>query len=370
MAKSTLLGYRRAVLFSPMLEPMSSAQPIGFAIIGTGMIAGYHAQAITETPGARLIGFWGRSEAKARALAEKHGAAVATTDLSALLARPDVHVVCITTPSGAHLEPALAAIQAGKHVVVEKPLEITVARVDALLQAAAAAGVVVAPIFQARFGAGAQRVKAAIAAGRLGRLVLASAYVKWHRTAAYYQSQPWKGSLALDGGGAVMNQAIHGLDLLQWFAGLPAEIFAWKTRRVHTDIEAEDTASATLRYADGALGTIEASTALYPGWSRRIELCGENGSIALEEDRIVRWEFREPRPDDAAVLTAAIDIQGSGAGAPNAISHEGHKRQIGNLVDHLRTGAPLTIDGPEARKAVALVCALYASAERGTPVRV
>ena len=348
---------------------MATTSPIGFGIIGTGMISAYHALAINEIPGAKLVGWCGRTASKVEALADKHGAAFRTTSVEALVARSDILVVCITTPSGAHLEPALAAIAAGKHVVVEKPLEVTVARTDALLQAAAKAGVVVAPIFQARFGAGAQRVKAAIAAGRLGRLVLASAYVKWHRTDAYYQSQPWKGSLALDGGGAVMNQAIHGLDLLQWFAGLPAEVFAWKTRRVHTGIEAEDTACAALRYADGALGVIEASTALYPGWSRRLELCGENGSIALEDDRIVRWEFRTAEPGDAAMTATAGDALGSGAGAPNAISHEGHKRQIANLVEHFRTGAPLAIDGPEARKAVTLVCALYDAANRGTPVR-
>ncbi|MEY3774751.1 MAG: 1,5-anhydro-D-fructose reductase [Verrucomicrobiota bacterium] len=346
----------------------ASGPPFGFAILGTGMIAGFHARAIRDISGARLVGFWGRREEKVRALAQEHGAPVATTDLEALVRRPDVQVVCITTPSGAHLEPALAAIRAGKHVVVEKPLEITVGRTDALLQAAAQAGVVVAPIFQSRFGAGAQRVKAAITSGRLGRRVLASAYVKWHRSADYYSAQPWKGSLTLDGGGAVMNQAIHGLDLLQWFAGMPTEIFARKTRRVHTGIEAEDTAVAALRYADGTLGTIEASTALWPGWSRRIELCGEHGSLVLEDDRITRWEFREKQTGDDAVLTGSTNALGSGASAPNAISHEGHLRQIQNLVDHLRTGSPLAIDGAEARKAVALVCALYESAGHGRPV--
>lgn len=354
--------------FASSFRPMTTASPLGFGLIGTGMIADYHARAIAETTGARLIGVAGRTPEKVRALAEKHGAPFATTDIAALVARPDIQVVCITTPSGAHLEPALAAIRAGKHVVVEKPLEITVARVDQLLAAAATAGVKVAPIFQSRFGTGAQRVKTALVAGRLGRLVLASAYVKWHRTAAYYQG--WKGTLALDGGGAVMNQAIHGLDLLQWFAGLPAEVFGWTTRRVHTGIEAEDTACAALRFPDGALGTIEASTALYPGWSRRIELCGEHGSIALEDDRITRWEFRTPHPNDAAILAAAADNSlGSGASAPNAISHQGHLRQIQNLADHLRTGVPLLVDGPEARKAVALVGALYASAASGAPVK-
>ena len=208
-------------------------------------------------------------------------------------------MVCITTPSGSHLEPALAAIRAGKHLVIEKPIEITTARTDEILQAADAAGVRIVPIFQSRFGEGARTVKAAIDAGRLGRLVLASNYVKWHRTAHYYT--PPRGLYANDGGGAVINQAIHGLDLLQWFVGLPAEVFAWKTRRVYTHIEVEDTAVASLKYANGALGAFEASTALWPGWSRRHEICGEHGSIALEDDRITHWEFRDGTAGDDAI---------------------------------------------------------------------
>ncbi len=331
------------------------------------MIADYHARAIHDAAGAQLVGVAGRNAATARALAEKHGAAFHTTDVSALIARDDIQVLCITTPSGAHLEPALAAIAAGKHVVIEKPLEITVERVDALLAAAQKAGVVVAPIFQARFGAGAQRIKAALEAGRFGRLVLASAYVKWHRKPEYYQG--WKGTLALDGGGAMMNQAIHGIDLLQWFAGLPVEVSGQKTRRVHTGIEAEDTAVAALRFTHGALGTLEATTAAFPGWSRRIELCGEHGSVCLEDDTITRWEFREARPEDATIRRAAADTaMGSGASAPNAISHQGHLRQIQDLVNHLRDGTPLGINGPEARHAVALIRALYESAEHRAPV--
>lgn len=340
---------------------------LGFGIIGSGMIADYHARAITDAAGARLAGVAGRNAAAVQALAERHGAPFHTTDVAALLARPDIAVVCIATPSGAHLEPALAAIAAGKHVVIEKPLEITVERIDALLAAARQAGVVVAPIFQARFGAGAQRIKAAVDAGRLGRLVLASACVKWFRQPAYYQG--WKGTLALDGGGAAMNQGIHGIDLLQWFAGMPVEVCGRTTRRVHTGIEAEDTAVAALRYANGALGTIEATTAAYPGWSRRIELCGEHGSICLEDDTIVRWDFREARPEDEGIRRSAADTaMGSGASAPNAISHQGHLRQIQDLVNHLRTGAPLGIRGPDARHAVAIIRALYASAATGQPV--
>jgi predicted dehydrogenase len=341
-----------------------AASPLGFGIIGAGMISGFHDQAISALTGARLVGVASRS-AKGQELANKHGV-FATTDTAALLARPDLHVVCITTPSGAHLEPALAAIAAGKHVVIEKPLEITPARADQILTAAARAGVHVVPIFQGRFGDGARTVKAALDAGRLGRLVLASAYVKWQRAAQYYTG--YRGSLVLDGGGAVINQAIHGLDLLQWFAGLPAEVFAWKTRRVHTGIEAEDTATAALKFPGGALGAFEATTAAWPGWSRRIELCGETGSICLEDDRLTRWEFREARPEDAAILAGAGNSLGSGASDPKAINTEGHRRQLQDLVDALAAGRAPALDGHEGRKAVALVHAIYRSAETGAPV--
>lgn len=347
-------------------SPLTS---IGFGIIGGGMIADFHAQAIARTEGAHLVGVASRSVESAARFAAQHGLSFATADVAALLARPDIQVVCVTTPSGAHLEPALAAIEAGKHVMVEKPLEITTARADRLIEAAEKRGVLLAPVFQARFGSGAQRVKAVIESGRLGRLVLASAYVKWHRDSSYYKG--WKGTRALDGGGAVINQAIHGLDLLQWFAGLPEEVSACTTRRVHTHIEGEDTAVAVLRFPGGALGAIEATTAAWPGWSRRLELCGEHGSIALEDDHITRWDFRTAQPVDAVISGAANDhALGSGARAANAISIEGHLRQIGNLVAAVREGRPLAVDGREARKAVALVNALYASAASGGPVRV
>ncbi len=346
----------------------SSPTPLGFGLIGAGMIADFHARAIGEIEGARLVGIASRSSESAQSLAVRHGASFATNRIEELVSHPDVQVICVTTPSGAHLEPALAAIAAGKHVVIEKPIEITTERADRILDAAEKAGVLVAPIFQSRFGQGAQTVKAALDHGRLGRLVLASVFVKWHRPASYYTG--WKGTLDLDGGGVVINQSIHGLDLLQWFVGLPEEVFAFATRRVHTGIEAEDTAAATLRYPGGALGTIEATTAAWPGWSRRIELCGEKGSILLEDDRIARWDFAEARPEDEAIRKAKPDeALRSGAGAANAISHEGHLRQIRNLVDAIRNGTPLAVDGREARKAVSLVNALYASARAGRPMR-
>ncbi|HWA29223.1 MAG TPA: Gfo/Idh/MocA family oxidoreductase [Lacunisphaera sp.] len=346
------------------------SSPLGFAIVGTGMIAGYHAQAIAQTPGARLVGVVSRSPEKGPAFAAKHGIPVVTATVEEMAARPDVQIINVTTPSGAHLEPSLLAIQAGKHVVIEKPVETTPARCDQIIAAADQAEVKIAAIFQGRFGAGAQKVKAALDAGRLGRLVLASAFVKWHRTVEYYKTQ-WKGTWDLDGGGALMNQAIHGVDLLQWFAGLPVEVNGQFTRRVHTGIQADDTTVATLRFPDGALGTIEASTALWPGWSRRLEICGEHGSICLEDDHIARWDFRQAEPGDDAIRNAKRDdALGSGAGVPGGISIAGHLRQIGDLVEAIRANRPPAIDAREGRKAVALVHAIYESAKSGKPAKV
>ena len=349
-----------------MIAP-SSSPTLGFGIVGLGMVAEFHAQAIAALNGAKLVGVASRHTSKVSDFAAKHHVPFHTTDLAALLARPEVDIVCITTPSGAHLEPSLAAIRAGKHLVIEKPIEITLARTDEILRAAEAAGVRIAPIFQNRFGEGARSVKAGLDAGRLGRLVLTSTYVKWHRTAQYYT--PPRGHYANDGGGAVMAQAIHGLDLLQWFVGLPAEVFAWKTRRVHTGIEVEDTAVAALKFPGGALGAFEASTALWPGWSRRHELCGEHGSIVLEDDRIARWEFRELRPEDDTIRTSQSSTLGSGASIPSAISPEGHRRQLQDFVDAIRANRPHALDGCEGRKAVAFVCAIYDSAEHSLPVK-
>ena len=323
-----------------------------------------------------MPGRWARSRARAwsawragkiesaRRFAERNQIPFWTASVEELARRPDVHVVCITTPSGAHLDPALAVIRAGKHLIIEKPLEITTERIDRILAAADLARVRVAAIFQARFSPGALAIKAALDAGRFGRLVLCSAYVKWMRRPEYYRGS-WRGTVALDGGGALMNQGIHAIDLLQWYAGMPAEVTAFKTRRVHTGIEVEDTAAAILRFPGGALGTIEGSTAVYPGFRRRIEICGEHGSAILEDDRLARWEFRDHRDSDAGIIAAAGsgDPSRSGASAPDQIGHEGHRLQIRDFVEALRGGRRPMVDGREARKAVALIRSIYASAE-------
>jgi predicted dehydrogenase len=341
---------------------------LGFGFIGAGAIANFHARAVAASTGGALVGVASRQLTTAQTFAREHGIGFATDNVQALLRQPGLDAVCITTPSALHLEPALAAIRAGKHLMIEKPIDSTVEGTDHILHEAQKAGVRVGSIFQARFGDAARQLKAAIDADRFGRLVLASCYVKWNRTKEYYSG--WKGRLAEDGGGAVINQAIHGVDLLQWFAGMPVEVFAWTTKRVHR-IESEDTAVAALKFGSGAFGTIETSTALWPGCARRIEICGENGSAVMEDDDIARWDFREAAPGDEAIRAARdSSAKGSGAANPMAINFEGHRRQIQDFIDGIREKRPFFIEGAEARKAVALVRAIYDSADSGQPVRI
>ena len=340
---------------------------LGFGFIGAGAIAHFHARAVAESRGGRGIGVASRSRGTAEKFAAEHQLGFATDNVQELLKQPGLDAVCITTPSALHLEPALAAIRAGKHLMIEKPLDSTVEGTDHILHEAEKAGVRVGSIFQARFGDAARQVKAAIDAGRFGRMVLASCYVKWNRTTEYYTG--WKGRLSEDGGGVIINQAIHGVDLLQWFAGMPAEVFAWSTQRVHR-IESEDTCVAALRFASGAFGTIEGTTATWPGWSRRIEICGEHGSVVMEDDDIARWDFRDARPEDEKVRTMRESAaMGSGAAAPMNIKIEGHVRQIQDFIDGINEKRPFFIEGAEARKAVALVRAIYDSAASGRVAR-
>jgi UDP-N-acetyl-2-amino-2-deoxyglucuronate dehydrogenase len=346
---------------------VTDSKKLGFGFIGAGAIARFHAQAVAASRGGSLIGVASRSRATAEKFAAENGMSYATDDVDQLLLQPGLDAVCITTPSALHLQPALAAIRAGKHLMIEKPLDSTVEGTDHILDAAAKAGVRVGSIFQARFGDGARQLKAAIDAGRFGRMVLASCYVKWNRTTEYYTG--WKGKISEDGGGVIINQAIHGVDLLQWFAGMPVEVFAWATQRVH-QIESEDTCVAALKFGSGAFGTIEGTTATWPGWSRRIEICGEHGSAVMEDDDITRWDFRVEQPEDAKIRAMRESAtMGSGAAAPMNIKIEGHQRQIQDFIDGINEKRPFFIEGLEARKAVALVRAIYDSAECGQPVR-
>src|SRR4051812_38012498 len=217
----------------------SSIDSIGFAIIGTGMIAEFHANAIALVPGAKLLGAYGNIPEQRRAFCEKHGIREYET-LEAVIADPKIYAATIATPSGLHADVAVPVLEAGKAVLCEKPIDVSIEAVDRILAAEKKGGGRLACVFQARFGAGAQKVKAAIEAGRFGRLTLCSAYVKWWRDQSYYDSSNWKGTWKLDGGGALMNQGVHAADLLQWLVGLPEQVSAFYATLAHK-MEAEDT---------------------------------------------------------------------------------------------------------------------------------
>lgn len=343
------------------------SSPVRFGIVGTGSIADFHARAIAQVPGAVLSAAFSRNAPEP--FAEKHGCA-AVRSLEELIARTDVDVVCVTTPSGAHGEPAIAAMRAGKHVLCEKPLEITVERIDRMLAVATETGRILAAVFQSRFGQGAQTVKRAVEQGRFGRLTLCSAYIKWWRSQEYYDSGAWRGTWELDGGGALMNQGIHAIDLLQWLAGMPTEVTGRTATLAHERIAVEDTAVATLRYSHGALGVIEGATSVSPGWNKRIELSGDQGSVILEDDQIKFWQFAEEHPEDAAIRAGGGGTIGGGVADPKAIGVEGHRLQIEDLCAAIRENRQPAIAGRDARNAVSIITAIYESARLNQPVTI
>ncbi|MCX7427178.1 MAG: Gfo/Idh/MocA family oxidoreductase [Planctomycetia bacterium] len=343
---------------------------LGFGIIGCGMIANFHTRAIGDVRGAKLAACFDTVPAAADRLAQSTGCR-AYYDLDAMLADPAVDVVTVGTPSGAHMEPAVAAARAGKHVIVEKPLEITLRRCDKIIEECEKAGVVLSTIFPSRFHASSVELKQAIDQGRFGRLVAGDAYVKWYRTQQYYDSGAWRGTWELDGGGALMNQAIHSVDLLLALMGPVAEVRAQTALLAHQRIAVEDHAVATLRFANGALGVIEASTACYPGHLPRIEFHGTTGSGVMDEEDFVKWDFARPAKRDAAIREKMAQRKSGGGGAadPKAIGHHGHARQFQDVLAAMKKGTKPRIDGPEGRRSVEIILAVYKAAETGRAVK-
>lgn len=342
---------------------------LGFGIVGCGMIARFHARAIAEVPGAKLIGCSSRTMESAEKFAAETGCH-AYAGLPELLADPAVQIVTICTPSGDHLEPAVAAMRAGRHVLVEKPLEITTARCDRLIAVAREQGVLLGTIFPSRFQSCWQVLRRAIQSGRFGTLTLGDAYVKWFRTQQYYDSGAWRGTWALDGGGALMNQAIHTVDLLLWLMGDVAAVSAFTTTRGHQRIEVEDVAVASLRFKSGALGVIEATTSSFPGQLKRIEIHGTTGSAVVEENEIRHWEFSSVDASDEQVRRdlARLAINTGGASDPKAIGHDGHRAQFQDFAAAVRSGTMPAIDGREGRRSVELIAAIYRAAQTGRVV--
>ena len=345
---------------------MTSRKPSrGFGIVGTGVIAAMHADAIATLPGARLVAVTDvASQAASAFAAARHCAADPSLDV--LLARPDVDVVCVCVPSGLHAEVGVRAARAGKHLVVEKPIDVTLANADRLIEAARAAGATLTVISQHRFDPGLIELKRLIGGGALGRLVLGEASTKWYRSQAYYDSAAWRGTWAMDGG-SLMNQGIHYVDLLRWCMGPVTEVTAVCATQAH-QIEAEDTALAIVRFGSGAVGTIRSSTAAFPGFPQRLEVTGTDGTVIVEDGRIVRRAFGARSEGGGSGSLDGGAKPGAGSD-PAAIDVAGHAAQITDLLAAIEEGRAPAVDGEAGRAALEIVCAVYESARTGRPVR-
>lgn len=343
---------------------------VRFAIIGTGVIAEVHAREIAAIPGARLVAVAGKSEERAKAFARRYGA-VGYADYRDMLRRGDIDVVNICTPSGTHGDLAACALLSGKHVMIEKPMEITLEKADRILETAAASGLKVAVISQHRFDPSVIRVKREIDSGKLGALVMAEAAVNWYRTQGYYDSGQWRGTWQWDGGGVLMNQSIHTIDILQYLMGPVESVFALTGTMAHERIEVEDVAAAVIRFRNGAIGTLSCTTAAYPGYSNRLEIFGRSGSAVIEADVLTHLYRKESETEGLPVNEAVLPSSQTATGAsdPAAISGEAHRRQFEDMIESVLTGREPLVNGEEGKKPLEIILAIYRSAREGRPVR-
>lgn len=336
---------------------------IGFGIIGCGMISSWHAQAIIKTQDARLIAVTDVNEKSRNDFAKEFDAEAVST-VEELLSRDDIDIICICTPSGLHAPLAIQAANAGRHIVVEKPMAITMKEADDIITACKVNTVKMAVISQLRFTDAIQKLKRAVDSGILGKLVTGDIYMKFFRSQEYYNKGGWRGTWKMDGGGALMNQGIHGIDLLQYVMGPVKSVFA-HTRTLARDIEVEDTAVAVLEFKSGALGVIEGTTSVYPGLPRRLEISGDKGTIIVEEDSIINWDIEGmERPDDIELKRTTSGT----ASNPAAFSLEGHILQIGDMTRAVKEGREPMVNQLEGKKPVEIILAIYESSKSGKPV--
>ncbi len=343
-----------------------------FALVGAGFIGGVHAQALDGLADvAELVAVVDTDLAKARALADRHGAAVAATDLDAVLGRDDVDAVSICTPSGLHADGAVAALDAGKHVVVEKPLDVSLAAADRIIDAEKRSGRTVAVISQHRFDRSSEKVLQAVRDGHLGTVTSAIASHAWWRGQSYYDSGDWRGTWALDGGGAVMNQTVHTINLMTTVVGTPVEVFAYTACLAHERIEVEDTAVAVVRFASGALGIIHGTTAAYPGLDASLRVYGSKGSAVVSDDELV---FLHENPGEAPEIAMSEQTGRNQVTAGFALEPEdrplgrAHRRQLADFVEAVATGRPPRVGTAEAQTSLSVILAMYESAASGRPV--
>jgi len=337
---------------------------IGFGIVGTGMVAEFHARAIDQNTalGAKLVAVSTRDPAKFKTSANLFG--VPCLSWEALCRHSEVQVICICTPSGCHSAQTIEAAEAGKHVIVEKPMALTLTDADAMIDVCARTERLLAVVLQRRAVDLFQKIFRAISAKDIGDITAGLVGVPYHRSQAYYDQADWRGTWAADGGGALMNQGIHLVDLMIWYMGDPVDISATAST-CRNAIEVEDTLAARLRFENGAMGTILATTAAPPGFPHRVEIYGTKGGIQIEGETVIRWRLTNP----GKAVVKPVESQrlaGSGAGAdPSGIDIAGHTNLIRNFIMALRNEAPLLVDGPEGRRSLAAVLGVYKAAGIG-----
>ncbi len=335
-----------------------SLKKIGIGIIGTGSIAGHHLKSVQELNNCKLIAMASSSKERAKAASKKFGVKTYAS-YQKLLEDKSVEVVIICTHSGNHLGPTLAAAKMGKHVLVEKPIEVSVKRADKMIAACKKAGVKLGVIFQNRFSPDYMRLKKAVRKGHLGKLILGNAYIKWFRDEAYYKSSSWKGTIKGDGGAALINQGVHTIDLLLDIMGDVKSVFG-KVRTVKHKIEGEDLGLGLLTFRNGALGTIEGSTAITPGYPARLEIYGTKGSVILEGGKIISWDIEDQTTKD----NFSNEVSKTGFADPMAINHALHKAQISDFIKAVKKNKKPQVDGKEGRRSLALIQGIYKSSRK------
>ena len=332
-------------------------------ILGGGGISETHARAAQEVGGIEIVAFAGRNFESVRQLAARFGG-VSYTNLDEFLRHKTIDAVIIGSPSALHAAQGIAAAERGLHVLVEKPIDVTVERADALIDACERANVKLAVCYQDRFAPDSERLKQFIDRNGLGKILLVTSHVKWYRPPEYYSTSGWRGKPEFDGGGALMNQGVHTIDLVLWLLGNVKSVYALSRTTLH-DIESEDTLVATFEFANGAIGTFEAATSAFPGYERRVEITGSEGTIIFKHDRIVAADLKTEFPGGLSDQTHDTNRSAS---SPVVSDVSGHKRIIQDFLRAISSNATARCDGREARRSVELVQAIYKSAELGKPI--
>jgi predicted dehydrogenase len=334
-------------------------------IIGGGGISETHARAAGEISGVEIAAFYGDNDQKIEQLSQRFGG-TAYREFQTFLDHRPLDFVIIGSPSALHAEQGIAAARHGLHVLTEKPIDVTTEQADALIKECELAQVKLGVCFQDRVAPEIVRLKHLIDEGRLGKPILVNGYVKWFRPPEYYANSRWRGTRALDGGGALMNQGVHTVDLLLWLMGDVERVYARTVTALH-DIEVEDTVVATLEFANGAIGTLEAGTSIYPGYQRRVELTGAEGTIIMEHDRIVAADLRTPDP---TLISPSICDQNASASSPIVSDVSGHRRLIEDFLRAIENDSRPVCDGREGKRSVELIEAIYESSRTGLPVKI